>query len=520
MAQITLQNVGITDSENLFRAVNLVLSEGDRIGVVGNNGVGKTTLLRCVAGLVPPTEGSVVRPKGRRIAFVADSIPETLTPRTLRDVIKDAMPAEERITYGWKADMLLDAFHAPESMRERPLSRLSGGWQRLALIARAWVTDPDFLLIDEPTNHLDLEKIMILERWLNDQILSTALMVVSHDRRFLDACTHRTLFLRPGGSRIYSYPFSAAQQLLMEETRALESQQDHEKREAERLRKSAHSLRQIGVNNYSAAALRKSNQIARRAEAIEASLPETHAELKRNIKLVGREAYAKRLISITNFELHRPDGIRLFQIGSLDIVRGDRVVILGRNGVGKTQLVRRIDASLSDPESARASGITVSPSVVMGYVDQNMSGFPEKETLRDYLCSLGGVDVQGATSLLVGSGFPITQHRRPISTLSPGERARMGLLALQICAPNFYLMDEPTNYLDIAGQEQLEAEIVTDKASGLLVSHDRTFVTNTGTRFLVIENEAVVEIASPDVFYRALAEETSISQMLPNVRPL
>jgi ATPase subunit of ABC transporter with duplicated ATPase domains len=513
MTQIVAQNVGVVFSERLFKNVSFTLGEGDRVGVVGNNGAGKSTLLRCIAGLTEPTEGNILRPKHSRLGFVEQSIPQDLVALTLRQAILNAIPADERDSTEWRVDLVLDGFGAPEDMRERPLSQLSGGWQRLVLIARVWVTDPDFLIIDEPTNHLDLKKIMLLENWLKQEVAKTPLLIVSHDRRFLDMSTNRTLFLRPGDSHMYAHPFSRARELLFEDDRSLDNQKERELKEMQRLRKSAHNLRQIGVNNYSAAALRKSIQIAKRAESIEESLPDTHVEQMRDIRLASRGTHAKRIIGIDNLTIRRPDGVALFKIGQLEINRGDRVVVLGRNGTGKTQFVKRLRAGFANLDIARTDGITISPSVVMGYIDQNMSQIPDRDILRAYVSAIHKAGDQRSTALLISAGFPIAQHTERISSLSPGQKARLALLEVRLLEPSFYLMDEPTNHLDITGQEQLEAEILAHEATAILVSHDRKFVENTGTRFLVVEDSRVVEIDSPELFYKTLAGDELLSQL-------
>lgn len=513
MAQIVAQNLSIAFGEKLFRNVSFSFGEGDRIGIVGNNGAGKSTLLYCIAGMIEPNEGDILRPKNARLGLVEQTVPPDIITLSLRQAILNAIPPDERDSYEWRVEVVLDEFDTPEDMRERPLAQLSGGWQRLALIARVWVTDPDFLIIDEPTNHLDLKKIMMLESWLNREVSKTPLLMVSHDRRFLDQCTNSTLFLRPGDSRFYNHPFSRARELLFEDDRALDNKKEREQKEMQRLRKSAHNLRQIGVNNYSAAALRKSIQIAKRAEAIEESLPDTHVEQMRDIKLASRGTHAKRIIEIENLTIRRPDGIALFHIGHLEIKRGDRVVVLGRNGTGKTQLVRRLRAGFADIEAVRAEGIIIAPSVVMGYIDQNMSQIPDTEILRSHVSAIHKTGDQRSTALLVSAGFPLAQHTERISSLSPGQKARLALLEVRLLEPSFYLMDEPTNHLDIAGQEQLEAEILAHEATAILVSHDRKFVENTGTRFLVVEDSRVLEINSPELFYQALAEDTQLSQL-------
>ena len=146
---------------------------------------------------------------------------------------------------------------------------------------------------------------------------------------------------------------------------------------------------------------------------------------------------------------------------------------------------------------------------MLGYVDQQMSQLPDGDTPHGFIAGTFRLGDQRSTSLLAGAGFSIDMQRRPIGVLSPGQKARIGLLALRLTEPNFYLLDEPTNHVDIAGQERLEAEILAHAPTCVLVSHDRSFVSAVGTRFLVIANGAMAEIASPERFYRTLAGATA-----------
>lgn len=518
MTQVTVQNLSVSFAHDLFQDVNFVLADGDRIGIIGNNGGGKTSLLKCIAGLLEPTHGVVTLPKKVRLAYVPQAVPPHLETLTLRDAVFEAIPVEERDSLGWRAEMVLDSFGTPDSLYDRPLPQLSGGWRRIALIARAWAIDPDLLLLDEPTTHLDLLKIFILEKWLAREVGNIPLMVASHDRRFLDMCTNRTLFLRPRDSIMYSYPYSRSRELLGESDRALESRKARELKEVQRLRQSAHNLRQIGVNNYSAAALRKSIQIAKRAESMADAVPETHVEPRRDIKLTSRDTHAKRMIGIENIVISQPDGTALFSIGKLEVWQGDRVVLLGRNGTGKTCFVKRLLSAFADPERARNDGVSIAPSVVMGYIDQNMSHLPEEDEIGHYVSGLVGRD--RTTPLLIGAGFPISQHTQRIASLSSGQRARLALLALRLAEPNLYLMDEPTNHIDILGQEQLEAEVIEHAATAVLVSHDRAFVEETGSRFVVIDEELLFEVESPEPFYQALANNVPISEAVAGLHSI
>lgn len=228
MGSLNLRGVGILTPEPLFQDLTLTLQDGDRLGLVAGNGAGKSTLLRCLAGLAEPGAGKITRSRGLRVALVEQDMPANLLDLPLYEAIRRAIPAAERDGQAWRVDVVLDEFAAPLALHERPVRQLSGGWQRLALIARAWVAEPDALLLDEPTNHLDLEKIELLEGWINDPARQMPIVIASHDRRFLDRCTTRTLFLRPGVSAVYAHPYTRARHLLAEDDAARQAQLDRD----------------------------------------------------------------------------------------------------------------------------------------------------------------------------------------------------------------------------------------------------------------------------------------------------
>jgi len=471
-----------------------------------------------MAGVTEPASGSVTRSKQTRLAFAEQDVPSELENLPMRSAIETAIPEAERDVFRWRVDVALDSLEVPEEFRSRKLSALSGGWRRLTLIARAWALDPDILLMDEPTNHLDLSKIMRLEDWLAHEVGQIPMVIVSHDRRFLDTCTNKTLFLRPRESVSFSYPFARARELLDESDKALLSRKEREQREALRLRQSAHNLRQIGVNNYSAAALRKSIQIAKRAEAIEESMTEVHTEARRDIKITSSDTHAKTLVSLEKCTIEKPGGGSLFTIDSLRINQGDRIALLGRNGTGKTCFIKMLRSACDRTAAHNLDGLRIGPAVKLGYVDQNMSQLPNNEEIGKYVASL--IERNRATAALVVAGFPVTNHAQRIDRLSMGQKARLALLALQLASPNFFLMDEPTNHLDIPGQEQLEEEILAHASTGVFVSHDRVFVGNTGTRFIVIDRARVYELDSPEPYYEAMRGNIALTEVIGGRHPL
>jgi ATPase subunit of ABC transporter with duplicated ATPase domains len=504
MPTISLRDVGVLTPHPLFRNLTMVIGSADRIGLIAGNGGGKTTLLKCLAGLAEPTEGEIVRSRGMRVGYVPQDVPANLLELPLFEAIRRALPPAEREAQAWRADVVLDEFEASAELRDRPLRALSGGWQRLALIARISVTEPDALLLDEPTNHLDLAKMQMLEGWIAARRIP--MVIASHDRRFLDACTTRTLFLRPGVSRLYGHPYTLARHLLGQADAAQEAKLAKDAREVDRLRRNANELKNVGINSRSDLLLKKSKQLRERALALEQTLAPGHVERTGDIRLGNRGTHAKRLLALARVDVRAPDGRMLFRIGKLDVFQQDRIAVLGRNGVGKSQFVRLMREAMMGRD---VPGLRASPSIAMGYVDQLMSHLPNAATPQAFISESFRPGDQRTIRLLAGAGFEMDLQRRPIGDLSPGQKARLGLLALRLTEPNFYLMDEPTNHVDIAGQERLEAEILAHQASCIIVSHDRAFVQAIATRFLLIDGGKIAEVDSPEPFYRTLTGTAS-----------
>jgi ATPase subunit of ABC transporter with duplicated ATPase domains len=199
MSLIHLRRLGVRSPRVLFQDLDLTINPAERIGLIAGNGAGKTTLLRCVAGQIEPGSGDIVRRRGLRLAYVEQDCPPALRDLSLHEAVRRALPPAEREANEWKVGLLLNMLEAPDDLRGRRLAALSGGWQRLALIARAWVTEPDVLLLDEPTNHLDLQRLEILENWINHASSDVAMLIASHDRQFLDNCTTPAPGGRPTG---------------------------------------------------------------------------------------------------------------------------------------------------------------------------------------------------------------------------------------------------------------------------------------------------------------------------------
>lgn len=503
MGSISLNKISLTLGRELFRELDFVLAERDRVGLVAGNGMGKSSLLRIIAGQLEPSGGEVTRSRGLTVGHMEQEVRAELFGLSLRDAVAEALPTELRETEGWRADVALDGFDAPWEMRDLAVSALSGGWQRLMLIARMWVSEPDALLMDEPTNHLDLAKILKLESWLNGVARNVPTIIASHDRAFLDAVTNRTLFLRPGVSRYFPVPYSAARVELEREDATVEARNERDLKEAGKLRKQAAKLTNIGINSGSDLLQSKSRQLRERAARIEDNVLAVHRERSGEIRLSNSGTHAKLMLALEEVAVATPTGRELFRIEKLHVFQGDRVVLLGENGAGKTQLMRLIQRAVSGEAVPQ---VRVTPSLVVGYADQEMSQLPGDETPEDLIGMRFRQPDARVRSLLAAAGFEIERQSKPIRTLSLGQKARLGLLALRLTEPNFYLLDEPTNHVDIPGQEALQGELLTHGATVVLVSHDRSFVRAVGTRYLEIVGRRLREVDGPEAFFARLAE--------------
>jgi ATPase subunit of ABC transporter with duplicated ATPase domains len=505
MALITIRNLGVTLNAPLFSQLNLVVNAGDRIGLVAANGRGKSTLLRCIAGIMEPGDGEITRSRGLTIGYVEQDVPSVLMDTPFYAAVLETLPAERWATESWRVDVALESLEVPEALRTRPLKQLSGGWQRMAMLARVVVTEADMLLLDEPTNHLDLARISQLEDWLNALPRDMPVVISSHDRAFLDATTNRTLFLRPEQSQMFSMPYTRARAALGEVDASDERRYRRDVKAAQQLRQHAAKLNNIGINSGSDLLLQKTKQLKQRAEKLEDATKPAHAERSAGtIKLANRGTHAKVLIALDDAIVAAPDGGLLFKTGKKFICKEDRIVLLGPNGAGKTRFVVMLRQAIENPEPPQA-GVKVTQSLALGYCQQDLADLDDADTPMQAIISRFDVGDQRARAWLASAGLSVVMQARPIGRLSGGQKARLGMLLLRLAHPNFYLLDEPTNHLDIEGQEALEEELMEHQASCLLVSHDRNFVRAVGNRFWLIEKRKLVELEGPETFFASVS---------------
>ncbi len=488
-------------ANRVFEGVSFQL-DAARTALVGENGAGKSTLLKCLLGELELNSGQIVKSRGLKVGYVPQDVPPGMGERPLREVLEAALPSQDG-SEDWKVDVLLDEIGVSHETSQKPFGALSGGWQRLMLIAAAAkLAEPDLLILDEPTNHLDLGNINTLEMWLGeDQTLP--MLIVSHDREFLERVTTRTLFLRSDGAHSFRAPFLEAREALLHRDAADAVRRKLETKEIDRLEKVAARYRVWGVKND--AFHKRAKATEKRIERIEAERTTAYSARERRLELHDGEIDAKVALRIQNYPVSTPDGRALFTVDKLSVAVGDRIALLGINGAGKSMLLSALSKAFvpGQPHYDGQAPIRFNPQARLTYFDQKMAELPLKISLLDYLNQVEGATTRDANATLAKAGFPYVRIKGPIADLSHGERARLVFLRMKLTKPNLYLLDEPTNHLDIEGQEELEAQLESSEVACLFVSHDRFFTRTAANRFLEIRKGKLVEVESPDAFFAA-----------------
>jgi ATPase subunit of ABC transporter with duplicated ATPase domains len=407
----------------------------------------------------------------------------------------------------WRIELLLQEIGAPMSA-ETPFGALSGGWRRLVLIAGlAALEEQDILLLDEPTNHLDLANIATLERWLT-QTFHQPMLIVSHDRAFLDRVTERTLFLRTDGVHAFKANFSRAREELLRQDAAKAAHRRLELKEVRRLEAAAARYKVWAVKNP--ALNKRKNAIETRVARLEARRTPLYRAVHRRLELSDSEIEAKAALKIDGLTVKSPDGTRiLIRIDRFALGSGDKAALLGANGAGKSTflgVLARAYEGRQEHYDGQAP-VRFNPAARLAYFDQAMADLPLSHSPLQHLAAAPGMTREAAVRHLVQAGFAVRRLQEALLDFSHGERTRLCFLRMKLSAPNIYLLDEPTNHLDIEGQEALEAELDQVETACLFVSHDRHFVRSAANRFIEIRNGRLVEVEDPDAFFAAQEDD-------------
>jgi len=489
---------------DVFSGVDVRIEAGDRIGFVGANGAGKTTLLRILAGAEAPTGGEVFRKRGLTVGYLPQDQPpagdDTLHAAMLRvfeplraqgaaltemehrladaasrgngdyDVLLEeyghaqtAFEVAGGYTYETHIRQVLGGLGFNEDEHDKPMAVLSGGERTRALLAQLLLLEPDLLLLDEPTNHLDLEAV----EWLEETLLHWrgALVVVAHDRYFLDKVASRIWDMNRGGVEAYRGNYTAfhGQREMRRERqrREWESQQEFIEKTEEFIRRNL-----AGQRTREAQGRRTRLEHFLRDEAIDR--PQEGKQIRLGLTTQIRSGDLVLATKDLAVGYDRP----LFYCPDVEVRRGDRVALIGPNGAGKTTLLKTILGQLA-PLSGR---VRFGASVQVGYLAQAQAGLDPDETVLDSILDVQNLPISQARSFLGQFLFSGDDVFRPIGTLSGGQRSRVALARLTLQGANFLLLDEPTNHLDIDTQEILEQVLRQFPGTILLVTHDRYLI--------------------------------------------
>ena len=502
---------------------------GERVGLLGPNGCGKTTLLRILTGVMDYDEGNVVIAPGKRMGLISQ-IPVYPAGYTVEDVLATAFEPLREMEREMAAlaeqmgegtdpallaryDKLTAAFEAaggyetdtktnkvcngltiPQSMREQLFDKLSGGEKTRVNLARLILEDTDILLLDEPTNHLDLRATEWLEEYL-DKFKGTVL-TVSHDRYFLDKVVNRIVEIQAGKAEFYSGNYSFY--VVEKERRYEEKLRQYEKEQAkiEQLEKAAEQMRVWAYSGMDKT-FKRVKSMEKRIERMRTTDRPTR-ERKMEVRFGEREFRGDEVLTIKGLTKSFGDRTLFANLG-LEVVGGERIALLGDNGSGKTTLLK----ILLGEEEPDAGKVRMGPTVKVGYLPQHVHFDHPERNLVDTLIYEQDCTAQTARNRLAAFKFRGEDVFKPVSALSGGEQSRLRLCMLMDEKINLLILDEPTNHLDIQSREWIEEAVEEYEGNLLFVSHDRYFIDRFASRIWMLEDGHITDFRGNYQEYQA-----------------
>ena len=518
---INFENLGLHLPQGyLFQNVSLQINKGDKVGLVGKNGAGKSTMLRILSGMVQPSEGKIHKPKDCTIGFLTqdividttqsvfeylnnsnqnltrlrneiDDINHQLVTRTdyesesylgLLDRLNDCNYEFNILDgYSWeeKITSTLKGLGFAEEEFDRSLNTFSGGWKMRAELAKILVNNPDVLLLDEPTNHLDIISISWLENYL--KTFEGAVIVISHDRLFLDNVTKRTLEISMGKVLDFPFPYTKYKQVREEElerAQAAKKQQDKDIKHTQEL-----------IDKYRAKANKAAfaQSLIKKLEKTERIEIEKDGVAKMHVAFPLSVQPGKWVLEMN--DMGKSFGEKqLFRDISLTVGRGEKIALLGPNGVGKSTLLKRIMGEL-DGEGT----VNYGHNVQITYFAQNQADNLDKtKTVFQTVDDVAEGEIRKTLRTVLGTFlFSGEDVDKQVGVLSGGERTRLALCQLLLSPSNFLILDEPTNHLDIQSKEVLKQALKNYEGTFIVVSHDREFLDGLTNRIWDIEDKTL-----------------------------
>ncbi|MSO42568.1 MAG: ABC transporter ATP-binding protein [Solirubrobacterales bacterium] len=521
----------------LLADVSFKLEAGERMTLSGRNGAGKSTLLRILAGELAAESGTLVLGKAARVAL-HDQRPPQASAESLGDyvfsgrsemleteaelarlehemsnggdaeeVMSAYASAQERFDhaggYRWREEVLsvLHGLGFGDEATGRPLSTFSGGELTRASLARALAARPDLLLLDEPTNHLDIPTLEWLEAYLCE--LDAAIVLVAHDRWFLEAVGTSVLELEAGRARFFSGPWHAWRKEQAAREMALGRAIERQQAEIARMERFVERFRAKATKAKQAQARVKMIEKAKKGAATRD--PRDTRSLR--FSFVQPERTGKVPLKLVAARIEVP-GRTLLDDANLELERGEHVVLVGPNGAGKTSLID----TLAGRREPAAGSVRLGHNVKLGYLSQHAESAAGEGTVLDAATRETGLSGQKARDLLGAFLFSGGDAQMQLSAISGGEQRRLSLAILVASGANVLILDEPTNHLDIESREALEDALTAFEGALILISHDRALLEAVGSRTLVCEDGALQSHASDWVTYQRRRDEREASE--------
>ena len=485
---ITLRDLTIRfQGPPLLDSVSCQIESGQHIGLLGRNGAGKTTLMKLIQGQLQPDEGSLLRDPRLKLAMLQQEVPHDLHG-SIREIVATGLPLPapgDEDEHDWKRENMIDQIITRMELDDSlEFSRLSSGMKRRVLLARALVQSPDLLLLDEPTNHLDIDAIEWLEKFLSR--FSGALLFVTHDRAFLRRIATRILEIDRGRIFDWSCDYDT---FLVRKEQALEAEEKEQALFDKKL-----ALEEVWIRTGIKARRTRNEGRVRALEKMRLLRSQRREKLgTSNLQIQQAERSGNSVIEAkkVSFEYQGRPIVKQF---STNIMRGDKVGIIGPNGVGKTTLLKILLGQLAPREGT----VRVGTQVQIAYFDQLRAQLDEEQTVAHNVGEgYEMIEFNGNRRHVLGylQDFLFTPERArtQVRFLSGGERNRILLAKLFAKPANMIVMDEPTNDLDAETLEMLESRLVEYEGTVLLVSHDRAFLNNVVSSTIVFENGNVKE---------------------------
>ena len=541
MPALSVRNLTMTFIErNLFTDVSFDVEERDKVGFIGANGVGKTTLFKILNGEISPVSGTVTFSKNVRPGYMeqhacnnprADVYHELLSvfdylsdmeteisalahqidnkSGNLDELVERQTMLIEQferaggLTYKSRTRSALLGLGFSENDFTMPVGNLSGGQRSKLCLAKLLLSQSNMLLLDEPTNHLDIDAIAWLEGFLRD--FKGAMIIISHDRYFLDNVTNKTIELEHNRAMVYTGSYSEFVKKKESVNESLKNKYEHDLKEIKRIEGIVEQQKRWGqAHNFITAASKQ-----KEADRIKDQLVAPESELETMRMHFEPRCESGNDVLICKNLAKAFDDKQLFKNVDIHIRKGERVFIIGGNGCGKTTLFR----ILTGKTPMDCGEYDYGANVEVGYFDQMQQNLDLSKTALDEVWdtfpNMTQTEVRSALASFLFKGEEVF---KPLSKMSGGERARVSLLKLMLKGSNFLLLDEPTNHLDASSREELEKTLLDYSGTMLIVSHDRYFINKIADRILLLTNNGVKEYLGNYDYYleRTTAEKQGV----------